>query len=393
MYTTAEGLRLMYMGGLQGETSSEYSPTYTSKDIAALSGTVDILITSEAPEGIDNLSAKPLGKGSPTIATLVQKINPRYHFASEGVFYEREPYDNGRGTTRFLSLGDVGGERWFYAFKINVSATTEKAVKGATANPFKKRQLEAETKTCRVCGDPSHLSYDCPQKKDQRRKKRKRVIGRTEPPSLVRILIAANDCFFCLSNVNVAKHLIVSIGTEVYLALAKGPLTTAKSVNLAFPGHILIIPIAHTPVVTPSEAAEMEAYRQKLVRFFDARDCHAVTFEIHQAEGIHAHWQVIPVPKSTSLDEEFIRGFDQRKMTLEKRSPGDSEEYCRVVLPSGTYVATLPAIFDLQLPRRILAKVLKLEDREDWRACIQTDDEERADAAAFRTEFEAGDSA
>jgi hypothetical protein len=173
----------MYMGGLQGETSSEYSPIYTSKDIAALSSPVDILITSEAPEGIDNLSAKPLGKGSPAIATLVQKITPRYHFASEGVFYEREPYDNGRGTTRFLSLGDVGGERWFYAFKIIVNATTEKTVKGVTANPFKKRQLEAEIKTCRICGDPSHLLYDCPQKKDQRRKKRKRVIGRTDPPA------------------------------------------------------------------------------------------------------------------------------------------------------------------------------------------------------------------
>src|SRR5271170_2075470 len=107
-------------------------------------------------------------------------------------------------------------------------------------------------------------------------------------------MFSANDCFFCLSNVNVAKHLIVSIGTEVYLALAKGPLTTAQSVGLPFAGHVLIIPIAHTPVPSPSETAEMESYREKLSSFFEARNCHAVTFEIHSSEGIHSHWQVIP---------------------------------------------------------------------------------------------------
>ena len=208
------------------------------------------------------------------------------------------------------------------------------------------------------------------------------------------MLILANDCFFCLSNVNVAKHLIVSIGSEVYLALAKGPLTTAESVGMAFPGHILIIPIAHTPITSPSETAEMESYRQKLTTFFEARNCHAVSFEIHSAEGIHAHWQVIPVPKSKLLDDEFFHGFEEKNMTLEKRDPGESEEYCRVILPSGGYVATLPERFDLQLPRRILAKVLQLQERQDWRSCVQTEDEEGADASAFRSEFEsAGDQA
>jgi hypothetical protein len=132
----------------------------------------------------------------------------------------------------------------------------------------------------------------------------------------------------------------------------------------------------------------MELYQQKLTTFFEARDCHAVTFEIHSSEGIHAHWQVIPVPKSKLLDEEFFRGFGERKLTLEKRDPGESEEYCRVVLPSGSYIATLPERFDLQLPRRILAKILELQERQDWRSCIQTDDEERTDASAFRKEFD-----
>ena len=175
------------------------------------------------------------------------------------------------------------------------------------------------------------------------------------------------------------------------MALAKGPLTTPESVGLPFSGHLLIIPIAHTALTTPSEAAEMEEYRTKVTTFFDSRNLNTVTFEICHGEGIHAHWQVIPIPKSTSLDEEFMRGFQEKKMALEQREPGESEEYCRVVLPSGKYVGTLPVRFDLQLPRRILAKVLHLESRMDWRGCIQTEEEERADASAFRTAFESAD--
>src|SRR5436305_9281669 len=114
----------MFLGGVEGENSTEYSATFTQKDITALSSSTvvpDILITSSAPENISNLSAKQLDvKGSKSIATLVQRVNPRYHFASEGIFYEREPYDNGNGYTRFLSLGNVNDDRWFYAFNINV---------------------------------------------------------------------------------------------------------------------------------------------------------------------------------------------------------------------------------------------------------------------------------
>jgi hypothetical protein len=175
-FTTAEGLKLTFLGGVDGMTSSEYSATFTQKDITSLTGTTDVLITTLAPENIANLSAKPFDKGSGAIATLVQKLNPRSHFAAEGVFYEREPYDHGSGYTRFLSLGDVKGDRWFYAFKINIPGSVEKPT-GATGNPFKKRDAEftLDNRTCRICGDPSHLSYDCPQKQ---RKKRRRVVGR-----------------------------------------------------------------------------------------------------------------------------------------------------------------------------------------------------------------------
>ena len=43
-------------------------------------------------------------------------------------------------------------------------------------------------------------------------------------------------CWFCLASKEVEKHLVVSVGTYSYLALAKGGLT---------PDHLLILPIEH----------------------------------------------------------------------------------------------------------------------------------------------------
>jgi hypothetical protein len=201
-------------------------------------------------------------------------------------------------------------------------------------------------------------------------------------------LTTANDCFFCLSNVNLAKHLIVSIGTDAYVALAKGPLTLPEKLGLPYPGHVLIVPIAHKAFLNASETAEMESYRLRATKLFESRNCDTVVAEFRYREGIHTITQVIAIPKGTPLEEEFVQGFKAKGMTLEKREPGESEEYCRMILPEGTFVGRLPVRFDLQLPRRLLVRVLGLGEREDWRACIQPEDEERQGAAAFRKEFE-----
>jgi hypothetical protein len=189
----------MYLGGIESETSSEYSPTYTQRDINALStaGSADILLTCMAPARIANLSSKPFNiSGSKSIAELLVKVNPRYHFAAEGVFYEREPFENGKGYTRFLSLGNVKEERWFYAFKINVGQnTSEKPPPGVTANPIKKREFDVDDRACRICGNPSHLSYNCPQKP---KKKRKKLLGRIFPTEI-------------LTDVNSERLLLLSI--------------------------------------------------------------------------------------------------------------------------------------------------------------------------------------
>jgi hypothetical protein len=75
----------------------------------------------------------------------------------------------------------------------------------------------------------------------------------------------ADECWFCLSNPSLAyvrfrshtslayhliscrKHLIVSIGGECYVTLAKGQIVPPDSAAVPGGGHVLIIPISHHP--------------------------------------------------------------------------------------------------------------------------------------------------
>ena len=59
---------------------------------------------------------------------------------------------------------------------------------------------------------------------------------------------AAAACWFCLASPEVEKHLIVSVGDESYVALAKGGIDW---------NNLLIVPIgqrAHAPVAVPVTA-------------------------------------------------------------------------------------------------------------------------------------------
>jgi diadenosine tetraphosphate (Ap4A) HIT family hydrolase len=123
-----------------------------------------------------------------------------------------------------------------------------------------------------------------------------------------------DSCWFCLANPKVEKHLIVSIGTELYATLAKGPVVNESPVPGG--GHLLLIPITHYPTFAkiPVESqmdvvAELEKYKSSIRRLFDQYDQDMVLFEVSRESfrGMaHAHIQVVPVPKSKSDQVEKI---------------------------------------------------------------------------------------
>ncbi|EMR09433.1 hypothetical protein PNEG_02376 [Pneumocystis murina B123] len=244
--------------------------------------------------------------------------------------------------------------------------------------------------TCKICMQKGHWIQNCPQKKTTASRKPIRNHPKLE------------FCFFCLSDPRIARHLITSIGSETYLALPKGPLTTSStnSPSLSFPGHVLIIPIAHVPTINAIEEVnrdktkeEMERYRISINEMFKSKGCDTVAFEISRINGIHLHWQVIPIKKNLSdeLENTFISMGNEKKYNFEKRDiKKDEENYLRIWLPNNTILVHIikpETYFDLKFARYVISKVLNLEERSDWKNCVQTNEQEFQDSIQFKKHF------
>lgn len=459
---TSEGLRIVTLGGSLSSTVEAqsvkdiYSPYYTELDAKQLHGAnlhhVDILVSSDWPASIRTGSqiSLPFAREPATeeqcVADLCLALRPRYHFcASSDSFYEREPFYHDltahkhgpSSVTRFINLAPAENQseqKWRYAFSIDCSASPPAHVlAGATSAPFtsstssKKRQRlpdQGASFTRFSSQGNGHLDHYRPYKRARHR----------QP------LPSPQECFFCLSNPNLATHLITSIGNDSYLTTAKGPLSTAKShPTVPFPAHVLIIPLSHSPTlssVTPpdirlSTYREMQRYRcalQALVAFISKGALGAVTWEVSRAEGIHTHWQFLPVPKElikkglvdaafkVEAENEKYPGFRAKEIGDGSSEMGDyfrvwvwqppegveatldiSEEGVRTDENQGgmevSMVMPLSSSFrfDLQFGRRVMAKLLGLEGRLHWRDCEQTSEEEKTEADLFKEAFKTFD--
>ncbi|POI27103.1 hypothetical protein CIB84_009147 [Bambusicola thoracicus] len=119
-------------------------------------------------------------------------------------------------------------------------------------------------------------------------------------------------CWFCLASPEVEKHLVVSIGTHCYLALAKGGL---------LPDHVLILPIGHYQSVVDLSSEVMEEvtkYKSALKEFFRSKGKKYVLFE-RNYKSQHLQLQVIPVPldySSEDIKECFITQAQEQKIEL-----------------------------------------------------------------------------
>ncbi|KZV96189.1 nuclear protein [Exidia glandulosa HHB12029] len=260
---------------------------------------------------------------------------------------------------------------------------------------------------CRACGSTEHLVDDCPVAN----------AGRTERPPQGRRRgppreIAPDECWFCLSNPRVTKHLIVSIGSECYLTLPKGqipPTGSHGSSSVPGGGHVLIVPISHYPTMAsvPSDlalpiVAEIEKYKSALRSLYAAHGAVPVIFEVSRlsGKGGHTHVQVVPVPNALADKvEDMFKTEGERMGIFFEESPSEAlesarssqENYFRVDLPDGRMMLHLlrqgSAPFNLQFGRGVLATLLGWPERVDWKACSQTEEEERADAQAFKKAF------
>ncbi|KAJ7074079.1 CwfJ C-terminus 1-domain-containing protein-like protein [Mycena amicta] len=260
---------------------------------------------------------------------------------------------------------------------------------------------------CRACGSEEHHIDDCPSSSQRPGYMRDGRGRRGGPPKE----IAPDECWFCLSNPNLAKHLIVAIGAECYVTLPKGqiPPTQSASDPTLVPGggHVLIVPITHYPTFStiPRDLAgpiieETEKHKAALRAMFAKYGAAMVAFEVGRlsAKGGHAHVQAVPVPLALKAKVEDAFRSEGRMMGVDFEEDADAAlescaggrgSYFRVDLPDGKKLVHLikdHGPFNIQFGRSVLTA------EEDWKACVLAEDEEREDAQAFKAAFSPFDS-
>jgi len=427
---TSEGIRIVALGGqldpniIAGQSKDKYPPFYGETDAKILRGatTADILVTSDWPEDIRKRSKVDFTPGAQPqsqqcIADLDVVLKPRYHFStSGGAFYEREPFfhapsdetDNLYPITRFISLAAYGNpnkQKWVYAFSIDPSASHPASPPaGSTACPVilseKKRPASEQREQALVYDDGS-----------RGRRPHKRRKGENRGP------LSASECFFCLANENIATHLITSIGDNSYVTTAKGPLSTPQTFEkLGFPCHMLIIPFPHQPTLGSMEEEERQATYGEMQKYRTAmnsmlktaadEEYGSVTWEVSKSSLPHTHWQYLPMPADLirkGLVEAAFKALAENMHwpSFKKEDVADGVEettdFFRVLIwdpkndpaKQASYVMRFDEKirFHSQFGREVLAKLLRLDKRIDWRDCGQTQAEEERDVAKFKEAF------
>lgn len=446
---TSEGVRIVTLGGsldaeiLGGQSQEQHLPFHTADDAKALRGanSADILLTTVWPSNIWNGSrlALPVDRASvpssEAVADLCAILKPRYHFcpSPDAFIYEREPFfhppkdaSSDPEVTRFISLAPFGNSqkaKAMYAFSL--ASSPGPLPQGSTVSPFlsrnnlsKKRPAPTEEGFSRF----SNSEHD--DHRNQRRRKGNR--GQRLPPP------GPDRCFFCLASENAENHMVCSIGDDTYLATAKGPLTTPstfKEYGLNCPSHMIIVPQEHVPSINSAAMsqdaagrtfAEMTRFREALQATVAKVSKHrlgGVTWEINRGANIHVHWQFLPVPAGLIAKGLVEAAFKVEAETLGLpglvvKDFGLSDEvsgdYVRIWIwyevdgggegDGGKIVSKCLLMrfdenvrFDLQYPRKVMAKLLGLEKRTVWQDCTQTTDEETQETSTFRETFQPWD--
>ncbi len=347
-----------------------------------------------------------------------------------GTWWEREPFacsDKADGpTTRFISVANFSNPakaKWFVALDLSSPKQSTGISSGGTVTPnpllpetSKKRAPPTGSESldspdnfrfqrdgnkrqrgdkpppgysCRICGSEEHYIRECPQKQAQSDVPPEGYIckacGSSEhyirlcpqrSQSTTRQTVAAvapQNCWFCLSNPNSAKHLIASIGEESYLALPKGQFPASSTALIPGGGHVLLLPLAHVPTLSllPAEDAqtvqdEMKKYRSAIKQTYAAYGASPFEWEICKLSNTRAgHMQIQIVPVATASLQGMIGGFrdaaaregyqfveEAAARSLVESEQGDQAEYVRVEIDGTLFAMDLRnRKFNMQFPR------------------------------------------
>eukprot|EP00116_Pleurobrachia_bachei_P001584 sb/3461846/ len=401
VYTTTSGLSVAYLSGQYSEKGGS-AHTYTASDLSVLHAQagiihgVDILITSEWPEHILKYVKGPQNapSGVGEVSKLVNVLKPRYHFVA-GPHYERLPYRNhkilherNQYCTRFISLGCAGNKtkcKWLYAFNITPlkhisDEELRKQPSETTENPY----IEMEREEGKVEDRNRQHFYSTPGEK-------RKMPGSDQPNK------RGDSCWFCLKSPNVEKHLVISVGGSMYLALAKGALSA---------DHVMIIPTNHVKCqqfLDDDQQADVEKFKSSLRSLYRTlKKSTAVFFERSLATS-HLQIQSVPIARYSVADIKDVfyrkRRFDRELHVLHGRPlswkdlvpPGC--DYFLVEFENQDkmlFLCSSSVRFPLQFGREVLASegLLNMPRRANWKQCQVSKEQEEHDVKEFRQQFQ-----
>ncbi|KAK7329692.1 hypothetical protein VNO77_23867 [Canavalia gladiata] len=211
----------------------------------------------------------------------------------------------------------------------------------------------------------------------------------------------SKECWFCLSSPNVESHLIISIGENYYLALAKGPLVE---------DHVLIIPVEHMPsTLSLSSESEIELFKfqNSLKRYCKNQEKEVIFFEWASIRGTHANLQAIPIPSSKAVMVEKVFNLAAQKLgfefvTKKFEDISDGRKFLKTQIDgnSSLFYAEVPGgtillhhveekeRFPAQFGREVLAGLLNMADNADWRSNKHSKDKETKIVEDFKSQFQ-----
>ncbi|KAI9291224.1 hypothetical protein K502DRAFT_297260, partial [Neoconidiobolus thromboides FSU 785] len=254
-----------------------------------------------------------------------------------------------------------------------------------------KDDIPPEGYICKICNIPGHYIKNCTN-------------GAKNASSNIQLIMSrdTSQCWFCVANENISKELIVSIGTEFYSSIAKGSLIDPFSKDCIIPGggNLLLLPIEHetnlqkAQINNKSFKKELDEYKSALRTHFNAYNCSPIFFEINRPfTNTHVHIQVIPVPNDleSSLQQAFIDHFNQDGFSLvEDFKPSVEAPYLSIELADKKLLGCLiprGARLNLQFARHVMAQLLKIPERGDWRKCVYSSEEEEKMKREFLDAF------
>ncbi|KAI0990643.1 hypothetical protein GJ496_004133 [Pomphorhynchus laevis] len=359
---------------------------------------------------------------SPIISKLVVNLKPRYHFCSGGdIYFEAPPYRNYRvaqqkemHVTRFVALASsfaAKDQKGMYGFQITpmMSLNTASLLVGnpqAIESPYTFISLNPNNTTLPAVTTNYFFEQQHPVQL-QTTQSSYSVI----PPQLLTVPshqssmhndrstncdIMNAPCWFCPGEPHYESHLVVSVGQEVYMSLARGGLTD---------NHVMIVPIEHirsTRECSTSMLTEIKRYKNAITEFFDKEYDNVPVFFERFLKTVHFQIQCIPIPKSKIevTEQVFVEYLDQLNLQYEyinakshlAKIIDENTAFFLVDIPNGKrlFVRLVEGGLHLQFGRIVLAsdRILNITNRGfNWKLCLRSQNDEAEIVSQLRESF------